>query len=427
LDKSNYKISVSGLGYVGLPVLIAFSKIDEVIGFDISRKRINDLSIGIDKNHEVKKDDLINSNITFSNNIEDIRAANFHIVAVPTPVSKNNDPDLSPLISASEKIGSILKKGDIVVYESTVYPGVTEEICIPILEEKSSLKIGNDFKVGYSPERINPGDKEHVISNIVKVVSGSDNDCLEAVANTYGKIVKAGIFKAASIKTAEAAKVIENTQRDINIALINELSLIFKKLDIDTSEVLEAANTKWNFLDFRPGLVGGHCIGVDPYYLTYKSRVHGYEPQVILSGRKINDEMANYISNQILSEIKDVPIKDCLVTIMGITFKEDCPDMRNSKVLDIINNLKTSKVKIQITDPIVSPDEVIEATEIELTDMNNLKPSNIILLAVAHKEFKVLNKKDIKKLLKEDGCIYDLKNVYKKDYFNEDKIGHWKL
>ncbi len=427
MDKSNYKISVSGLGYVGLPVLIAFSKIDEVIGFDISRKRINDLSIGIDKNHEVKKDDLINSNITFSNNIEDIRAANFHIVAVPTPVSKNNDPDLSPLISASEKIGSILKKGDIVVYESTVYPGVTEEICIPILEEKSSLKIGNDFKVGYSPERINPGDKEHVISNIVKVVSGSDNDCLEAVANTYGKIVKAGIFKAASIKTAEAAKVIENTQRDINIALINELSLIFKKLDIDTSEVLEAANTKWNFLDFRPGLVGGHCIGVDPYYLTYKSRVHGYEPQVILSGRKINDEMANYISNQILSEIKDVPIKDCLVTIMGITFKEDCPDMRNSKVLDIINNLKTSKVKIQITDPIVSPDEVIEATEIELTDMNNLKPSNIILLAVAHKEFKVLNKKDIKKLLKEDGCIYDLKNVYKKDYFNEDKIGHWKL
>lgn len=427
MDKSNYKISVSGLGYVGLPVLIAFSKIDEVIGFDISRKRINDLSIGIDKNHEVKKDDLINSNITFSNNIEDIRAANFHIVAVPTPVSKNNDPDLSPLISASEKIGSILKKGDIVVYESTVYPGVTEEICIPILEEKSSLKIGNDFKVGYSPERINPGDKEHVISNIVKVVSGSDNDCLEAVANTYGKIVKAGVFRAASIKTAEAAKVIENTQRDINIALINELSLIFKKLDIDTSEVLEAANTKWNFLDFRPGLVGGHCIGVDPYYLTYKSRVHGYEPQVILSGRKINDEMANYISNQILSEIKDVPIKDCLVTIMGITFKEDCPDMRNSKVLDIINNLKTSKVKIQITDPIVSPDEVIEATEIELTDMNNLKPSNILLLAVAHKEFKVLNKKDIKKLLKEDGCIYDLKNVYKKDYFNEDKIGHWKL
>jgi UDP-N-acetyl-D-galactosamine dehydrogenase len=427
LDKSNYKISVSGLGYVGLPVLIAFSKIDEVIGFDISRKRINDLSIGIDKNHEVKRDDLINSNITFSNNIEDIRAANFHIVAVPTPVSQNNDPDLSPLISASEKIGSILKKGDIVVYESTVYPGVTEEICIPILEEKSSLKLGNDFKVGYSPERINPGDKEHVISNIVKVVSGSDNDCLEAVANTYGKIVKAGVFKAASIKTAEAAKVIENTQRDINIALVNELSLIFKKLDIDTSEVLEAANTKWNFLDFRPGLVGGHCIGVDPYYLTYKSRVHGYEPQVILSGRKINDEMANYISNQILSDIKNVPIKDCLVTIMGVTFKEDCPDMRNSKVLDIINNLKMSKVKIQITDPIVSSDEVIEATEIELTDMSNLKPSNIILLAVAHKEFKALNKKDIKKLLKEDGCIYDLKNVYKKGYFNADKIGHWKL
>ena len=427
MDNSNYKISVSGLGYVGLPVLIAFSKLDEVVGFDINSQRIRDLSEGIDKNNEVNKEDLLNSNIKFSNNIQDIKAANFHIVAVPTPVSKNNDPDLSPLISASEKIGTILKKGDIVVYESTVYPGVTEEICIPILEEKSSLKIGVDFKVGYSPERINPGDKEHVISNIVKVVSGSDDDCLEVVATTYGKIVKAGIFKAASIKTAEAAKVIENTQRDINIALVNELSLIFNKLDIDTSDVLEAANTKWNFLDFRPGLVGGHCIGVDPYYLTYKSRLHGYEPQVILSGRKINDHMAHYISDQIVQEIEEISSNECIVTIMGITFKEDCPDIRNSKVLDIIENLKAAKISIQISDPIVSPEEVQESSGIELTKIENLKPSNILLLAVAHSQFKNLSKSAIKKLIKEGGIIYDLKNIFKKDYFIEDDISHWKL
>jgi len=427
LDNSNYKISVSGLGYVGLPVLIAFSKLDEVVGFDINSQRIHDLSLGVDKNNEVNKEDLINSNIKFSNNIQDIKAANFHIVAVPTPVSKNNDPDLSPLISASEKIGTILKKGDIVVYESTVYPGVTEEICIPILEEKSSLKIGVDFKVGYSPERINPGDKEHIISNIVKVVSGSDDDCLEAVATTYGKIVKAGIFKAASIKTAEAAKVIENTQRDINIALVNELSLIFNKLDIDTSDVLEAANTKWNFLDFRPGLVGGHCIGVDPYYLTYKSRLHGYEPQVILSGRKINDHMAHYISDQIVQDIEEISSNECTVTIMGITFKEDCPDMRNSKILDIIDNLKAAKISIQISDPIVSPEEVQESTGIELTKIENLEPSNILLLAVAHSQFKKLSKSTIKKLIKEGGAIYDLKNIFKKDYFIADDIRHWKL
>ena len=427
MDNSNYKISVSGLGYVGLPVLIAFSKLDEVVGFDINSQRIHDLSLGVDKNNEVNKEDLINSNIKFSNNIQDIKAANFHIVAVPTPVSKNNDPDLSPLISASEKIGTILKKGDIVVYESTVYPGVTEEICIPILEEKSSLKIGVDFKVGYSPERINPGDKEHIISNIVKVVSGSDDDCLEAVATTYGKIVKAVIFKAASIKTAEAAKVIENTQRDINIALVNELSLIFNKLDIDTSDVLEAANTKWNFLDFRPGLVGGHCIGVDPYYLTYKSRLHGYEPQVILSGRKINDHMAHYISDQIFQDIEEISSNECMVTIMGITFKEDCPDMRNSKILDIIDNLKAAKISIQISDPIVSPEEVQESTGIELTKIENLEPSNILLLAVAHSQFKKLSKSTIKKLIKEGGAIYDLKNIFKKDYFIEDDIRHWKL
>ena len=427
MNKTKYKISVSGLGYVGLPVLIAFSKIDKAVGFDINRTRIDDLTNGIDRNNETKKEDLMNSNIIFTNDIEDIKKANFHIVAVPTPVSQNNDPDLTPLISASEKIGSVLKKGDIVVYESTVYPGVTEEICIPILEKESSMKIGVDFKVGYSPERINPGDKEHTISNIIKVVSGSDDDCIEAIASTYSQIVEAGVFRAASIKTAEAAKVIENTQRDINIALVNELSLIFKKLNIDTSDVLDAANTKWNFLDFKPGLVGGHCIGVDPYYLTYKSKLHGYDPQVILSGRKINDHMAHFISNQILNEIKEISIDKCTVTIMGITFKENCPDIRNSKVLDIINNLKAAKVDIQITDPIVSENEVKEATGTKLTAIDNLKPSNILVLAVAHDEFKSLSKNSIKNLITDNGTIYDLKNIYKKDYFLEDNIRHWKL
>ena len=425
--KSNYKISVSGLGYVGLPVLVAFSKIDEVIGFDINSQRIDNLKKGWDKNNEVEKIDLLNKNIKFSNNIQDIKEANFHIVAVPTPVSANNEPNLAPLISASEKIGSILKKGDIVVYESTVYPGVTEEVCIPILEKISSLNLGKDFKVGYSPERINPGDTEHTIENIVKVVSGSDKDCLEAVANTYKTIVKAGVFEAASIKTAEAAKVIENTQRDLNIALVNELALIFKKLNLDTSDVLEAANTKWNFLDFKPGLVGGHCIGVDPYYLTFKSREHGYEPQVILSGRKINDSMAHFIAEQIQVEVEEKGIKKCIVSIFGITFKEDCPDMRNSKVIDIINDLKKLDIEIQITDPLVASEEVYNACGLKLTSLSDLKPCNILLMAVAHKTFKALDRNHIKDFIIDNGSIYDLKNLYKKGTFKNSGIRHWKL
>ncbi len=427
MNKLNYKISVSGLGYVGLPVLVAFSKMEKVTGFDISTQRIEDLKKGHDKNNEVPKEDLLSKNIVLSNNVEDIVDSNFHIVAVPTPVGKDNEPDLGPLISASKKIGSILKKGDIVVYESTVYPGVTEEVCIPILEKISSLTLGNDFKVGYSPERINPGDTEHTIENIIKVVSGSDEDCLQAVANTYGKIVKAGVFKAASIKTAEAAKVIENTQRDLNIALINELALIFKKLDLDTNDVLEAANTKWNFLDFKPGLVGGHCIGVDPYYLTHKARQHGYEPQVILSGRRINDSMSHFISEQIKTEIEVKGIKKCMVSILGITFKEDCPDMRNSKVIDIINDLKKLDIEIQISDPLVSSEEVYDACGLELTSISDLKPCNILLMAVSHEAFKALDKNHIKGFVIEDGTIYDLKNSYKKGTFDDSGIGHWKL
>jgi UDP-N-acetyl-D-galactosamine dehydrogenase len=427
LNKLNYKVSISGLGYVGLPVLVAFSKIEKVIGFDINKQRIEDLKKGHDKNNEVTKEDLLNNNIIFSNNINDIAGCNFHIVAVPTPVGNDNEPDLGPLVSASKKIGSILKKGDIIVYESTVYPGVTEEICIPILEQISSLTLGNDFKVGYSPERINPGDKEHTIENIVKVVSGSDKECLEVVASIYRKIVKAGVFKSASIKTAEAAKVIENTQRDLNIALINELALIFKRLDLDTNDVLEAANTKWNFLDFKPGLVGGHCIGVDPYYLTFKSRQHGYEPQVILSGRKINDSMAYFVADEIKKEIKEKDIKNCIVSILGVAFKEDCPDMRNSKVIDIINDLNKLDIEIQVSDPLVLSKEVYEECEIELTPFSDLKPSNILLIAVAHQEYKILNKEDIKGFVIENGSIYDLKNIYNKGTFDDLNIKHWKL
>lgn len=427
MNKINYKISVSGLGYVGLPVLVAFSKINEVIGFDINNQRIDELKKGWDKNNEVNKIDLLNKNIKLTNDINDVIEANFHIVAVPTPVSSNNEPNLEPLISASKKIGSIIKKGDIIVYESTVYPGVTEEVCIPILEKKSSLYLGRDFKVGYSPERINPGDTQHTIENIIKVVSGSDEECVKIIANTYKKIVKAGVFEAASIKTAEAAKVIENTQRDLNIALINELALIFKKLNLDTSDVLEAANTKWNFLDFKPGLVGGHCIGVDPYYLTFKSRKHGYEPQVILSGRKINDSMSHYISKQIQIEIEDKNIKKCIISILGITFKEDCPDMRNSKVIDIVNDLKKLSVEIQIADPLVSSKEVVGACGLKLTPLLDLKPCNILLMAVAHNEFKALDTNHINDLIIENGIIYDLKNFYKKGTFNNSSIRHWKL
>ena len=300
-------------------------------------------------------------------------------------------------------------------------------MCIPILEKVSSLNLGKDFKVGYSPERINPGDTEHTIENIVKVVSGSDKECLKEVACTYKTIVKAGVFEAASIKTAEAAKVIENTQRDLNIALVNELALIFKKLNLDTSDVLEAANTKWNFLDFKPGLVGGHCIGVDPYYLTFKSREHGYEPQVILSGRKINDSMAHFIAEQIEAEVEEKGIKNCIVSIFGITFKEDCPDMRNSKVIDIINDLNKLDIEIQITDPLVASEEVYNACGLKLTSLSDLKPCNILLMAVPHKTFKALDRNQIKDFIIDNGSIYDLKNLYKKSTFKNSGLKHWKL
>lgn len=417
MDKSNYKISVSGLGYVGLPVLIAFSKLDEVIGFDINSQRIRDLSAGIDKNNEVNKEDLLNSNIKFSNNILDIKAANFHIVAVPTPVSKNNDPDLSPLISASEKIGTILKKGDIVVYESTVYPGVTEEICIPILEEKSSLKIGVDFKVGYSPERINPGDKKHRLPDIVKITSGSTPEIADLIDKLYGSIILAGTHKAQSIKVAEAAKVIENTQRDLNIALINELALIFNRLDIDTEEVLNAAETKWNFLPFKPGLVGGHCIGVDPYYLTHKAQSIGYDPKIILAGRALNDNMTNFVFQELEKTMKNkkILLSTSKILILGVTFKENCPDLRNSKVVDIIDKFHKTKATIDTFDPWV--DQKLKNVNKHFQDIKYLDSNeyDVIIVAVAHDKFKSLDVEQLKILCKPTHIIYDLKYIFKKN------------
>jgi UDP-N-acetyl-D-galactosamine dehydrogenase len=347
---STRKISVTGLGYVGLPLLISFSKHRSVIGFDVSDKRIEQLKNKNDINNEHEVSELSSKNLFFTSNPKDLLGADFHIITVPTPVSDKNIPDLSHLKSASETIGSILKKGDIVVYESTVFPGATEEECIPVLESTSLLRCGVDFDVGYSPERINPGDKIHTIDKIVKVVSANSSSALKIISQTYKSIIDAGIFEAQSIKVAEAAKVIENTQRDINIALVNELSKIFNLMDIDTLDVLAAARTKWNFLDFRPGLVGGHCIGVDPYYLTYKSREFGYEPEVILSGRKVNDEMASYISNQIIKKFKNSSLPRS-ISILGVTFKENCADIRNSKILDIINELHENGFTIQVCDP----------------------------------------------------------------------------
>lgn len=404
---STRKISVTGLGYVGLPLLISFSKHRSVIGFDVSDKRIEQLKNKNDINNEHEVNELTSKNLFFTSNPKDLLGADFHIITVPTPVSDKNIPDLSHLKSASETIGSILKKGDIVVYESTVFPGATEEECIPVLESTSLLKCGVDFDVGYSPERINPGDKIHTIEKIVKVVSANSSSALKIISQTYESIIDAGIFEAQSIKVAEAAKVIENTQRDINIALVNELSKIFNLMDIDTLDVLAAARTKWNFLDFRPGLVGGHCIGVDPYYLTYKSREFGYEPEVILSGRKVNDEMASYISNQIIKKFKNSSLPRS-ISILGVTFKENCSDIRNSKILDIINELHENGFTIQVCDPNANPAILKNQFNVDLIPLNKLKPSSALLVAVKHRVFENIND-NLSNYVKKNGFVFDLK------------------
>lgn len=386
------KVSVIGLGYVGLPLAVSFAKVTDVIGFDIAKDKVKSYLNGIDVTKEVGNEALKETTALFTSNEEDLRKAKFHIVAVPTPINKDKTPNLNPVIGASKTLGKNLAKGSIVVYESTVYPGVTEEVCVPILEQESGLKCGLDFKVGYSPERINPGDKVHRLENIVKVVSGMDEESLDIIAKVYELVVQAGVHRAESIKVAEAAKVIENSQRDINIAFMNELSIIFNKLGIDTKSVLKAAGTKWNFLNFTPGLVGGHCIGVDPYYLTYKAEEIGYHSQIILAGRKINDNMGKYVAeNTVKLMIKaNKQIKGAKVAILGLTFKENCPDVRNTKVIDIINELKEYGINSLVHDPQADKKEVLNEYGIELKRLEDIKDVDAVILAVPHDEYKKL-------------------------------------
>lgn len=431
LIQKNIKLSVTGLGYVGIVLAIAFAKKLDVIGFDINEKKILSYLNKIDPTNEVGSSELNNTDLQFTSNPELLKDAKFHIIAVPTPINPDNTPDLNPLINASKSVGKYLTSDSIVVYESTVYPGVTEDICIPILEKSSGLICGKDFKVGYSPERINPGDHIHTLNKIKKIVSGIDYDSLNIIAKVYELIIEAGIYKASSIKVAEAAKVIENSQRDINIAFVNELSCIFNKMDIDTSEVLNAASTKWNFLDFRPGLVGGHCIGVDPYYLTYKSSLLGYDPQVILAGRSINDNMGKYIGEKTVKTMikAGINIKNANVAVLGITFKENCPDIRNSKVMDIINELKEYDINIYVSDPIANDIEVKNEYCISLLDIDQIKNMDAVIIAVAHSQYKAFDFKLIKKFYKQSNIpvIIDVKGILSKD--SAQKLGYyyWRL
>lgn len=411
----NKTIALVGLGYVGLPIAVAFAEAgSKVIGFDLNKNKIDLYQKGIDPTHEVGDDRLKKvSNLFFTSDENDLKKADFIIVAVPTPVKKDKTPDLEPLISASTIVGRQIKKGDIVVFESTVYPGVTEDVCIPLISKYSNLTPVMEFSYGYSPERINPGDHLHRLENITKVVSGCDEKTLFEIASTYEIVVKAGVFKATSIKVAEAAKVIENAQRDINIAFMNELALIFDKLDIDTQDVLEAAKTKWNFLPFKPGLVGGHCIGIDPYYLTYKAESVGYHPQVILAGRRINDDMGAYIAQKTVKKMiaHGIPIKHAHVLVMGLTFKEDCPDLRNSKVVDIINELKEYGIKVSVTDPLADSKEAVHEYGITLSNLDGISDVDAIILAVSHQAYAQLSWDDLASLYHKDLNKYLLIDV----------------
>jgi UDP-N-acetyl-D-galactosamine dehydrogenase len=412
------KIAVVGLGYVGLPLAVAFSKKFEVVGYDINTQRIDELNTGIDSTLEVDTDELQNlARLSFTSDLNPLKKCNFIIVTVPTPVTTNKAPDFNPLINASKAIGKILQPGTTVIYESTVFPGATEEICVPILEQESNLKLNTDFYVGYSPERINPGDKDHRISDIVKVTSGSTPEIADEIDKLYSSIISAGTHKASSIKIAEAAKVIENTQRDINIALINELSIIFNKLNIDTEEVLKAAGTKWNFLQFLPGLVGGHCIGVDPYYLTYKSEEMGYSPKVILAGRKLNDDMGLFVASELIAAMKQkkINIKDAKILVMGLTFKENCPDTRNTKVIDIISALSKHVSKVECFDPWVDEEEVKTNYQINQISFPKDNEYDAIILSVAHKKIIALGADKIREFGKPVHILYDLKYLFSKN------------
>ena len=418
MKDNNLNIAVIGLGYVGLPLAIEFGKKRNVVGFDINEKRIESLKQGKDSTLECSETEIKDAKyVSFTSTIDNLKECNCFIVTVPTPIDDKNIPDLKPLEKATEMIGAILKKEDLVIYESTVFPGATEEFCVPILEKKSSLEYKKDFSCGYSPERINPGDKNHRIKNIKKVTSGSSDEVANIVDNLYKEIIEAGTHKAESIKVAEAAKVIENTQRDLNIALINELSLIFNKMGIDTESVLDAAGSKWNFLPFKPGLVGGHCIGVDPYYLTYKAQEIGYNPEIILAGRKLNDYMSKYVSSVILKELssRNIKYEKSSVLVMGMTFKENCPDTRNTKVTDVITRLKDKGCSVDVYDPWIDQENFKNDLDINFINILESGSYDAILIAVAHDEFICLDKNIFKDLKKEKGFIYDLKHILPKD------------
>lgn len=424
------KISLVGLGYVGMPIAVAFSKKVNVVGFDLNKAKIELYQSGVDPTKEVGDEAIKNCSVEFTADESKLREAKFHIVAVPTPVYDDHTPDLTPVEGASRIVGRNLVKGSIVVFESTVYPGVTEDVCVPILEKESGLKCGVDFKVGYSPERINPGDKVHRLETIKKIVSGMDEETLDIVAKVYELVVEVGVHRAANIKVAEAAKVIENSQRDINIAFMNELSIIFNKIGIDTKSVLEAAGTKWNFLQFYPGLVGGHCIGVDPYYLTYKAEMLGYHSQVILAGRRINDDMGKYVAENVIKSLIKAgkSVKDAKVAVLGFTFKENCPDTRNSKVFDIVKELREYGIEPTIADPAADADEAKRLYGVDFTDIANVKDMDAVVLAVAHKEFSSFTIADLDKMFGEGKkVLLDIKGLLDRTAFEKAGYLYWRL
>jgi UDP-N-acetyl-D-galactosamine dehydrogenase len=425
------KLSLVGLGYVGMPIAVAFARKIKVVGFDLNAQKIDLYKSGLDPTNEVGNEVIKNTTVEFTADASKLKEAKFHIVAVPTPVNDDHTPDLSPVEGASRLLGQNLTKGSIVVFESTVYPGVTEEICVPILEKESGLKCGVDFKIGYSPERINPGDKVHRLETITKIVSGMDEETLDEVAKVYELVVEAGVYRAESIKVAEAAKVIENSQRDINIAFMNELSIIFHKMGIDTKAVLEAAGTKWNFLKFFPGLVGGHCIGVDPYYLTYKAEELGYHSQIILSGRRINDDMGKYVAESLVKNLikTNIPVKNAKVAILGFTFKENCPDTRNTKIIDIYKELGEYGITPMVVDPAADAEEAKRLYGITFNNIEDIKDMDAVIVAVAHSQFLEIAKEDIAGFFNpkhEEKVLMDIKGLFdKKDY--QDGYLYWRL
>ena len=429
LDKEE-ELAVVGLGYVGLPLAVEFSNHFKVIGFDTNSEKINLYKRGYDPTKDVGDDKLKNASVNFTFDEEELKRAKFYVVAVPTPINEDNTPNLTPVEEATRTVARNLTKGDIVVYESTVYPGTTEEVCVPILEKISGLKYGSDFKVGYSPERVSPGDNTKKVTDIVKIVSGCDEETLDEVSKVYRSIIKAGIYEAESIKVAEAAKVIENSQRDINIAFMNELSIIFNDMNIDTNAVLNAAKTKWNFVDFKPGLVGGHCIGVDPYYLIYKAQEVGYDSQIIASGRKVNEEMSKYVALEVVKQLISLGkvVKGARVALLGITFKEDCPDVRNTKIVDIINYLEGYGINVFVYDPVADRNETYKSYNIELVDYDEINNVDAIVVAVAHDEFKNISLDELEKKYVDDRkTLVDLKGIYNKKDVEDRGITYWRL